>query len=146
MVSVPVPRNFDGKKFASKFGLTGERDFYINVFNGERSLIVPSLDELAPEDIADCVADTERVKRVHDRAREAESHAKAIPGWATMDEAQALEWFNANLSDEIIDSFQVPANIKQFMKAQNTALRNVVRMLIAQRNALWPELPEGDTQ
>lgn len=146
MVSVPVPKDFDGKKFARKFGLTGERDFYINIANGERSLVVPSLDELSPEDIADCVVDVARAERVHTRIQEAEGQARAIPGWATMSEAQAMEWFNANLSDEIIDSFQIPENIKQFMKAQNTALKNIGRMVIAQRNKLWPELPEGDTQ
>lgn len=52
MISIPIPYNFDGSKFAKKYNLS-TFEFYSDGVN----LICPSLDNLTSEDLVDCIAD-----------------------------------------------------------------------------------------
>jgi len=59
---------------------------------------------------------------------DAQARMKNIPGWATWDEAQALDWFNAN-----IEPLNIPADVKTLLLAYG-------RVLLALRDRTWPEL------
>jgi hypothetical protein len=59
------------------------------------------------------------------RQEQADETAASIPNWATWTEAQALAWFDANVTDAET-AIQVE--------------RALVRMALAMRNKLWPNL------
>jgi DUF1680 family protein len=84
----------------------------------------------------------------------ASTQASNIPGWATWDEATALAWHDSNVGD-VIDA--VPADVTGLtqlqlvsviqalvttVKALDTENRAMARMIIAQRNKLFPNLQE----
>ena len=142
---VQIPENFNGSKFAAKYSFSTDpmeqgEQFWLDE---QGLLICPSLPDLTEADIADCVDDPIQLDRVASRKRDAEGLAASVPGYATWSPEEALAWFDANLSDAIIDSFSIPANVKNFMKAQNAALKGLGRMVIAYRDDRWPAMPEG---
>ncbi len=59
------------------------------------------------------------------RQEQAEQNVSDIPGWATWTEAEALAWFDANVTDTAT-AIQVE--------------RALVRIVLAMRNKLWPNL------
>jgi hypothetical protein len=63
-------------------------------------------------------AEGERVARALDAAR-------AIPGWATFSEAEAVEWIDTHITD---------------LPTAKQALRAYAQLLIAIRDRLWPAL------
>ena len=83
------------------------------------------------------------IDTIQQRLDAAEAHARAIPTWATWDETQALDWWEANLSDGQVDLIANLADAKVMLKKQNSAIRAMARLLIAMRDRLWPHLPEG---
>lgn len=76
------------------------------------------------------------------RAESADDDLRAIPGWATWTEAQALAWWNSNLADAQVDAVANLADAKALMKKQNAAIKSMARMLIAMRNRMFPQLPD----
>lgn len=76
------------------------------------------------------------------RAEAADDDLRAIPGWATWTEAQALAWWTTNLADTQVDAVANLADAKALMKKQNAAIKSMVRMLIAMRNRMFPQLPD----
>lgn len=83
------------------------------------------------------IADPSRV-----RQEAAEDAVRNIPGWATWSEAEALDWWNTNLSDAQVDAVANLADAKVILKRQNAAIRAMARMLIAMRDRLWPGLAD----
>jgi hypothetical protein len=59
---------------------------------------------------------------------DAETRMQAVPGWATWTEAEALVWFDTNITP-----LAIPADVK-------TLLRAYGRVLLALRDKTWPEL------
>ena len=76
------------------------------------------------------------------RAEAADDDLRAIPGWATWTEAQALAWWTTNLADTQVDAVANLADAKALMKKQNAAIKSMARMLIAMRNRMFPQLPD----
>ncbi len=74
------------------------------------------------------------------KAVSARTAAKAISNWATWDEAQVLAWFDNNLGDAAVDALTIPVGAKTIIKAQNTALKAMARMIVALRDDTWPDL------
>lgn len=70
----------------------------------------------------------------------ARSNVKAIPGWATWDEATALTWHDQRLSDAVIDAVNSLTKTKIILKHIATENRAIVRMLLALRDHTWPGL------
>lgn len=56
---------------------------------------------------------------------DADTRAKAIPGWAQWDEQQAIDYINETVTD---------------LASAKTVLVAMARLLVAQRDALWPGL------
>lgn len=83
------------------------------------------------------------VDPIQQRNTAAESNIRNVPGWATWTEAQALDWWNTNLSDAQADAIVNLADAKAMLKKQNAALKSMARMLIAMRDRLFPGMPEG---
>jgi len=83
------------------------------------------------------------VDPIQERSVAAETNLRNVPGWATWTEAQALDWWNTNLSDAQADAIANLADAKAMLKKQNAALKSMARMLIAMRNRLFPGMPEG---
>ncbi len=134
---IPVPANFDGEKFMEKYGLS-PTDF--KVING--MLVCPSLPDLTAADLADCVVDMARFDRIQARLAAAREAIKLHP-WAGWTQSQLLTWWNANLSDSLVDALSIPAGAKTMLKASNGAILKEAQFLIYLRDLLFPELPEG---
>lgn len=77
------------------------------------------------------------------RAESADDDLRTIPGWATWTEAQALAWWTSNLADAQVDAVANLADARALMKKQNAAIKSMARMLIAMRNRMFPQLPDG---
>lgn len=58
-------------------------------------------------------------------AATAPQRARAVPGWARWDEAQAVNYIDSNVTD---------------LASAKTVLKAMARLLVAQRDALWPGL------
>ena len=58
-------------------------------------------------------------------AATANARASAIPGWATWDEAETVAWIEDNVRD---------------LESAKQVLVAMARLLVAQRDALWPTL------
>jgi len=132
-----IPPHFDGNAFETYYNLTDE-DW--SVSNGV--MICPSLPNLTTEDLAVFVVDLEQFVRVKDREENAKPNAKAVPGWAVWDEAQANDWYNVHISDAQIEAVSNLEEAKVIMKDMSLALRNLGIIVIAMRDRLWPDLPE----
>lgn len=70
-----------------------------------------------------------------------DSQAASIPAWASWNEAAALAWHDTNITDEFPVGNLTEANaLLQTMATEN---RNMIRMIIAMRNKLWPNLEDN---
>lgn len=69
-----------------------------------------------------------------------ETRVSNIPNWATWTEAEALAWWETNLSDTVVDAIGNLADAKEVLKDQNQAIKSMARMLIALRDKNWPNL------
>lgn len=81
----------------------------------------------------------ERVNRVH---MASQTQAQNIPNWASWTETDVLAWFEANV-DSLLDlnppsQAQVLAAVRQMRTAQKA----MARMIVALRNAQWPQLED----
>jgi hypothetical protein len=70
----------------------------------------------------------------------AKTQAAAIPNWATWTEAQALAWHDTNITNAIPVANLAAANV--VLDKLATENRALVRMVIALRNKLYPDLQE----
>lgn len=70
----------------------------------------------------------------------AKSRVKVIPGWATWNEATALNWHDQRLSDAVIDAIGSLAEAKVILKHIATENRAIIRMLLSLRDHTWPGL------
>lgn len=68
------------------------------------------------------------------KALQARIDAGNIPNWASWTQAQLQSWWDANLSDALVDGFAIPAGVKAMLKAQNAALLRISQMEIAIRD------------
>lgn len=91
--------------------------------------------------VLDAHAGVDTVKQRRDAAQ---VNAKAVPGWASWDEAQFLSWFGSNLSDAQVDAVANLADAKVMLKKQNAAIRAMGRLLIALRDRVFPDLEDGE--
>lgn len=68
----------------------------------------------------------------------AKTQAAAIPSWASWTEAEALAWHDANIATQLPVANLAAANtVLAKMEQENRAL---IRMVIALRNQLYPDL------
>jgi len=82
-------------------------------------LYIPLVNENKERDYSAIV---ENIIRAHDGIDDVDERINNIPGWATWTEAQALEWF-----DENITPLNIPADVKVLLKSYG-------RMLLALRD------------
>lgn len=82
------------------------------------------------------------INSITERHDAAERQVRNIPGWATWSEADALAWWNANLSDAQVDAIGNLADAESMLKKQNAGFKAMARLLIAIRDRLFPGLPE----
>lgn len=112
----------------------------MSIFRNELEILLVDENQ-APQ--AQAVVDAhDGVDTVGQRFEAAEGQVRAIPGWATWSEAEALDWWTTNLSDAQVDAVANLADAKVILKRQNTAIRAMARMLIAMRDRLWPGLAD----
>ena len=84
------------------------------------------------------------------RARQQQSRADAanIPGWASWTKEQALDWHDTNIADLLDNAptvtsqnaVQVLQGLLDIVRTLENENRALVRMVLAMRNELWPEL------
>ncbi len=67
-------------------------------------------------------------------ARHASELFASIPEWANMTSQEFITWWNANLSDAMVDAFAIPAGVKTMLKRQNMAIYRMGLAVIAMRN------------
>jgi len=72
----------------------------------------------------------------------AKSVADAIPSWSTWTQAEWANYFSANLSDAEADLVTSIAAARVMIKRQNLVINNLVKLVIALRDQVWPDLPE----
>lgn len=70
----------------------------------------------------------------------AAAQAANIPGWATWDEATALNWFDTNIGNNLPVTNLSEAN--EVLADMATLQRNLIRMVIALRNKTMAHLQE----
>lgn len=128
-----IPPNFDGAKFATKFNLSYD-DFFV-VGNELFSPIVNP-------DLSDCITDMVQHERVLNRKASAKPFANSIPNWANWTQADWQSHFDANLSDAQADLVTSFAAARVMIKRQNLVIQNLVKLIIAMRDEIWPDLPE----
>jgi hypothetical protein len=75
------------------------------------------------------------------RAAAAKATAKAIPNWATWSQQDWTNYFNSNLSDTEADLVTSFAAARIMIKRQNLVIHNLVKLVIALRDQIWPDLP-----
>jgi hypothetical protein len=86
-------------------------------------------------DIAD-----EAGKSVRDRLRQSRITAKAIPSWATWTQADWDAYFTANLSPTQVTTVTTIAIARTMLNRQNLVIQNLVKLVIALRDAQFPDL------
>lgn len=80
--------------------------------------------------------------RARNRLTAAKVTVKAIPNWATWDQAQWQTYFTANLSDAEADLVTSLAAARVMIKRQNTVINALAKMVLAIRDQVWSDLPE----
>lgn len=81
--------------------------------------------------------------RVRNRLTASKIAAKAIPNWATWTQQEWTTYFNSNLSDSEADLVTSIAAARVMFKRQNLVINNLTKMVLALRDQIWPDLPEG---
>lgn len=71
----------------------------------------------------------------------AKAQMQAIPNWASWTEAQALNFYDVNVTDEITNVTNL-AEAKAMLAQMATAQRNIIRMTIALRNEALSDLQQ----
>ena len=86
------------------------------------------------------------IERLREEA--AETTVANIPGWATWTEAEALAWHDVNIADPIENApvvtsqnaVQVLQGVVDMLRIMEDENRALVRMALAMRNKIWPNL------
>lgn len=68
--------------------------------------------------------------------------ANSIPNWATWTQNDWTAHFDANLSDAQADLVTSFPTARVMIKRQNLVIQNLVRLIIAMRDEIWPDLPD----
>jgi hypothetical protein len=92
---------------------------------------------LAEEDVRDSI-----MNKPYYRLSHAKETAKNIPNWATWSQSDWNTYFNNNLSDTEVDLVTSLATARVMLKRQNLVTQNLVKLIIAMRDQMWPDLPE----
>ena len=71
---------------------------------------------------------------------EAETNAAAIPNWATWDESEVTAWIAGKFDQTTIDNITNLAEAQVVLGDMATAMRAMARLIIALRDAQWPNL------
>jgi hypothetical protein len=74
------------------------------------------------------------------RLKAAQVSAKAIPNWATWTQADWDTYFAANLSTTQVNAVSTTAQIRAMLNKQNLVIQNLVKLVIALRDAQFPDL------
>lgn len=90
-------------------------------------------------DAADTAAAQREATTAATRAA-AKTNAAAIPSWATWDEAEVQAWIDGKFDQTTVDAISDLASAKAVIGDMATALRAMARMVIALRDAQWPDL------
>ena len=120
---------------------------YTNVSIGANIRIRGVTDDQSTNDAIDAIIAAHNPNVLTD-AQQAEivqaasdSQAASIPAWASWSEAAALAWHDTNITNELPVANLTEANaLLQTMATEN---RNMIRMIIAMRNKLWPNLEDS---
>jgi hypothetical protein len=136
----PNPVNIDGL-------LSAVRLVYPQASQGDNGFRVHNI---APENEAAVSADLDTIILAHNPATltteqqeavvqaNAKSQAAAIPSWASWTEAEALAWHDTNIANALPVANLAAANVVLAKFEQEN--RALVRMVIALRNQLYPDL------
>jgi hypothetical protein len=74
------------------------------------------------------------------RLKAAQVSAKAIPNWATWTQADWEAYFTANLSPAQVTTVTTIALARTMLNRQNLVIQNLVKLVIALRDAQFPDL------
>lgn len=88
-------------------------------------------DALTPEQAAEAQAAAVKVA--------AGGKAAAIPGWASWTEDDALDWYETHVTDPLAAAGSL-AEAKVVLASMAQAQRALIRMVLALRNEVWPNL------
>jgi len=77
-----------------------------------------------------------------DRQNAAKPFANSIPNWASWTQADWTSHFDTNLSDSEVDLVTSLTTARVMLKRQNLVLQYLVKLIIAMRDQIWPDLPE----
>ena len=120
MIRLLIPPNFDVTKFSLKFGVT-------NFHSDGTHLVSEEISDLTEADIADCVVDLEKLSRITARQEGSKENARAIPGWASFDDLQAVDYITNNVND---------------LDSAKAVLIKMARMIVALRDNAFPDIQE----
>lgn len=97
----------------------------------------PTLETALDGALADMAAQ-ETVASVQANAK---AQAAAIPNWASWTEEEVLTWFDTNITNALPAANLAGANV--VLGRMATAQRAMARMIVALRNAQYPDLQDG---
>ncbi len=128
-----VPQYFDRRKFELKFNLQFQPYYFEN-----GQLFTPTLPGLTDADLLDCVfTDPADIRQA-----DAKPFAKSIPNWASWSQAEWQTYFDNQLSDAQVDLVTSLAAARVMLKRQNLVIENLVKLIIALRDEIYPDLPD----
>lgn len=136
VTKIIVPWKLGKELIAAGIGHNG-----MSLFGGELEILLANENQAVQ---AQTVLDAHNgIDPIVQRYNAAESNVRNVPSWATWTEAQTLDWWNTNLSDAQVDAVTSLADAKVLMKKQNAGIKSMARMLIAIRDRVFPNVPEG---
>jgi ribosomal protein L10 len=89
-------------------------------------------------EIAQAQTESEAIQTVENNAK---AQAQNIPAWASWTESEALNWHDTNIAAKLPVASLTEANV--LLTVLETENRALVRMVIALRNKIFPDL-EGN--
>jgi hypothetical protein len=121
-----IPLYFTGKKFMTKYGITDPHSFHI-----DDELICPAFPNLTDADLLDCVetqAERDAMVATALRKTNAKTEAALAIALKSLTPAQAITYIDTTVTN---------------IASAKTVLKVMVRMLIAMRDEVWPDLPNS---
>jgi hypothetical protein len=118
-----IPLYFTGKKFMTKYGITDPHSFHI-----DDELVCPAFPNLTDDDLLDCVetqAERDAMSAASIRKANAKTEAALAIALKSLTPAQAITYIDTTVTN---------------IASAKTVLKVMVRMLIAMRDEVWPDL------
>jgi hypothetical protein len=118
-----IPIYFTGSKFMAKYGITDPRSFHI-----DDELVCPAFPNLTDSDLLDCVetqAERDAMVATALRKTNAKTEAALAIALKSLTPAQAITYIDTTVTN---------------IASAKTVLKVMVRMLIAMRDEVWPDL------